>query len=257
MAAFDSYDNVLAQIASGYRLSLPFWGEIQTATVAFGGNVSSHQRIATIAVPSLPGGLTHILPTRISAVASNSNAPQSLLIAKATLLGTLNIGTGAYTDGSSMPTMTEAGSSRAVPGTIMLEVTTALNATPGSVTVKYVDQAGNAAETAPIIALPASAPAGSAGCVLLNSGDFGATDLDATLGLVQSGGTSPTGIIKAYGIQPIFLVPLLGALIGSIRSNLSPTFQPVKLLGGDSIAVYVLANTLVGSAFGNIYCAAE
>jgi hypothetical protein len=95
---------------------------------------------------------------------------------------------------------------------LIFECDTALNASPGNLTVTYVDQDGNASETTSNQALGASAPKGSAGLVLLNAGDIGVRSISNAQ---QNGGSSPTGTLKFYGVKP------LGIMLCSIISQLS------------------------------------
>jgi hypothetical protein len=251
----NSFDHMLEQAAADIKIPFPFMGEITTTSVIFGGNTLAIQRIpVTITIPSLPGGVSRLTSTRIS-IASSTGICTAIVV-KEVLLGT-KVLDGAYTNGSAMPSVTECGVTRTSSGTIALVVSALLNSLPGSITVKYVDQDGNAAENATAITLPVSGPVGSAGFCLLNAGDYGAQSLDATTGLVQSGGTIPTGTVKAYGLSPVFMCPLIANAVGGVRSSIIGPFAPVHLVAGEILSVYIIGSTATKAVLGKIFCVGD
>jgi len=241
MANLRTYDAFIQRLSNGYGKLQPLWGEQTTAPVPLGGNTETLSRGAwTRVLPSLPSGVSAFLPTLF--MGSSSTAPVAVLLARLTNLGDLNIATPTFTDGSAMPTLTEGGVSRVTDGAILLEVTTVLNATPGNLQVTYVDQDGNTAEQTATQSLGASAPVGSAGWIALNSPDYGARDVTTA---TRTGGTSPTGIVRLWGIYPLDLVAAsaVGAA-GSIGATFLEDFLAagnyLQLAAGDVLGAFVI-----------------
>lgn len=248
MAVLTTYDAFLARISNGFWMHQPFWGELQTASVTPAVNsIPSQMLCNTKAMPSsLPTGVTSFIPVYAASLSSTNNI--SFLIAKLINLGNLNIGTNTFTDGSAMPTVTELGASNVTSSMIFCEVTTALNATPGNLTVTYVDQSGNTAEAAAAFAMPASAPAKSGFFVPLNSTDSGAQDITTA---AQSAGTTPSGVVKFWGVLPICF-SAAGA-IGFTADMLLRNFNIVKLGINDVIGVIGAGSTAVKAGRGEIF----
>lgn len=200
MTAIRSFDDIIARVGGGYWRQQPIWGELTATSVTFGGNQSSYSRIgwSQLMPGSLPTGVTGFICTSVAF--ASSTAGINCIIAYLVNLGSLDISGPTFTDGSTMPTVTECGVSRKLASSIMCEVTTALNATPGTVTVTYKDQDDNTAEANTAQTLPASAPVGSAGLISLNAGDWGAVDITTA---TRGAGTTPTGVIKFWGLIPV------------------------------------------------------
>jgi hypothetical protein len=158
-------------------------------------------------------------------------------------LGSLNISTNTFTDGSAMPTVDELGTNRVMAGAVIMEVTVALNATPGSITITYTDQDGNASQTSTSQALAASAAIGSIGNLQLATGDYAVRDISAA---ARTGGTTPTGTIKFWGIIPVGMVYSAGAGAGETVDLVTNSFALVPL--GTSDQLYVIhASTVVAN----------
>ena len=249
--ALTTYNQFIERISNGYYLSQPFWREQQTATAAFGSNLSNITRLATVKqMPNpLPTGVTSYIITRVSATCSIG--AMSFLFGRLINLGSLNIATPTFTDGSAMPTITELGDSHATNSPILIEVTTALNATPGSLTVTYVDQDGNSAETTTAQALGASSPIGNSGWIHLNTGDSGARDITTA---TRTGGTTPTGIIKFWGILPICLMSASPDTTTAMQENLlTGAFNPLRFGAGDEIGGFIIGGTSAKAMFGEMF----
>lgn len=246
-----TYDDFIAQVGALKTLYQPFYGELQAATsIAFTGQFYSMQMLGYGKVlPSLPSGITAYIPTRVDVVLGVSTAP--LLIAKMVNLGSIDISgaSGTFTDGNAMPTVTECGVSRQIASPIFAEITTGVNATPGTLTVTYKDQDNNGAETTTAQTITVSGLARSMGLITLNTTDWGATDITAA---ARAAGTTPTGVIKFWGVMPIALIscPLVQTL--EIENLLTLNFNPVRLGAGDEIRVIGFTSPAKGM-LGNIY----
>lgn len=199
--AVASYNDLVARVGSNYTLNQPFWGELQSTTGLLAGTQTGLANLATQKdLPSLPSGVTAYIPTTIGGVWSASTG-YPLLVCQCINLGTLDLATSAFTDGSSMPTVTELGVSRQTSGMVLVEAITAIGSTSGGINITYVDQDGNAAETTTTQNLPVSnANIHFVGAIILNAGDVGVRDItNAT----RTGGTPPTGTLKFWGCLPI------------------------------------------------------
>ena len=253
--ALQAYDDFVARVANGYWMSQPIWDEIQTATTALlAAPTTNCQRCGyTRNMPSpLPSGVTAYIPTKIAVHWAGADILRGLLVAKMISLGSLNIATPTFTDGSAMPTVTELGVSRSLSSAILAEVTTVLNATPGSLTVTYVDQDGNTAETTTADALTASAAVRSCAFVKLNSPDWGARDITAAS---RTGGTTPTGAIQFWGLIPIMFVSCNSAQAPNYAHEnlLLQHFNPARLGAGDRVGCFVMGATATKCVQGDIF----
>lgn len=246
-----NYQDIVARAFSGYCHKQRINGEIQTTTtlVVTTDNSGSQRCGDTKAlITPYPSGVTGYI---LSAIKSLNCSTSSLtcVIGKMVDLGSLNIGTNTFTDGSQMPTYTALGVSKQFASPIFIEVTTALNATPGSITVTYVDQDGNTAEAAASQNLTGSAVANSVGFVRFNANDWGAIDItDAT----QSGGTSPSGVIKFWGMVPMYMGPVVSntAQIGINHNNLTDSISAFRFANGDVIGCFILFSTVTKAMEG-------
>lgn len=209
-----TYDGLVSRISNQFNSRLVGAGNYTVAKTALystpaGGLVAADMCLVT-PTKTLPSGVTSYIPTEVIVITQTQGLP--ILIAEMIDLGSLDISgaSGTFTDGSTMGTRTEGGATNNNYASVMMEVTTALNATPGSITVTYIDQDGNTAEPTTSITLAASAVVGSGAWLPLNNPDIGVRDITAA---TRTGGTSPTGVIKFWGVRPIALVPSSGGAI--------------------------------------------
>lgn len=232
-----SFDSFIESKCAGFDKRENFYTQFQAAKTAtlFTGNLlvrSMHDvRIGTL--PTLPVGKTYYMPTYIDLTGSANNTTYSIY--KLTSFGSLNIATPTFTDGSAAPTVTEGGVSRQIPSAVLAVVTTALNATPGSITITYRDQDNNTAETTASITLTASVVAGTAAFLNLNAGDWGALDITAA---TRTGGTSPTGVIEFFHVQPVctLVTPGTSATI-PVFNFLTDNPRLIKFVAGEKFAI--------------------
>ena len=248
-------NDLISQVGSQIWLSQPIWGEIQTATASIflGNNFNSMQKVGvTKALPNpLPSGVTNYIATGLSIASSDNNV--TVLIGKLINLGNLVLSTNTFTDGSTMPTVTELGSSVVTYSPVLAEVSNAsgLNATPGSVQITYVDQSGNAAESNTAQTMVASSAVHSVGWAILNTGDYGVQDITSA---AQSGGASPTGTITFWGVIPLSMIIILAAGTNDADNLISMGFNPVRLGAGDVIGCFTATNSVSTKAvLGNIF----
>lgn len=243
MAPVTTYDGLLARIGSGYWATQPIYDFNGTAGVILGGNGVAMMRSGrTMDLPALPGGVSAYIPTMIGINDSNAAAATAHMVVRLISLGTLDISTPTFTNGSNMPTVTEAGVSRTTCGAVWIEVTTALNATPGSITITYNDQDGNTAETTTAQALGASAPVGSSGWIALNAPDIGVRDITTA---TRTGGTTPTGVLTFWGVIPLALInSTTTANLGGVENLITSGFNCQRLAGSEKIGVFAIGTTI-------------
>jgi hypothetical protein len=201
-----SMDGLIDRICDGFADIVPLYGNsVDTRICPFGTASTVPQFVRagfSRAMPNpLPSGVTGYIPTEFTWHMSANPATRSLLLAECIDLGSLDISgaSGTFTDGVAMPTRTELGTSRIVANPVICDVTTILNATPGTLNVTYTDQDGNTA-AGPATALTASCPVSSVGFLPLNTGDIGVRDITAA---TRTLGTTPTGVIRFWGVQPV------------------------------------------------------
>lgn len=121
------------------------------------------------------------------------------------------------------------------------EITTALSATAHTLTVTYVDDAGNTAEAATAYAAPVSAVAGRSPTVAgqwfvpLNAGDTGArylTNVD------QSTITSVTGVTTWWVAHPIAMMPFPVANVPFVMDGINSAFNLQRIYDDACLAFY-------------------
>jgi hypothetical protein len=148
-----------------------------------------------------------------------------------------------------MPTVTELGTSRVMASAVIAEVTTALNATPGSLQITYTDQDGNTSQSNTAVALTASAVVGTCAFVNLAAGDTGVRDISAA---TRSAGTTPTGVIKFWGLVPIALVSTALGDNPEKMNLITQNFNPIRLGAGDVVRVFPTVSATAKRVFGMI-----
>lgn len=230
----------------------PFWIDYTaTSTTVLAGS-STVAGIFGMLRPmpgSLPTGITSFIPNMVT-FSVGLGTTQGLIIGKLVRLGQLDLSTPTFTadptTSGAMPTITELGVSRQVHSALYIRVKTVLNATPGSMSVTYVDQDGNASETTALTALTASCAVGTTGMVTLNTGDTGVRSISTA---TRTGGTTPTGVVEFYGILPWKILTGLGSAL-SIEGTYGAGFSNIKLGAGESLGIIhhgsITARTICG-----------
>lgn len=248
--ALDAVNDYVARFGSGHWAQFPFQFE-QVATTSFGA-VASSQMVGQLVLPALPSGVTNYIVTRAHAY-SQQGTTFALLLAHLIDLGSIDISgaSGTFTDGSAMPTVDEGGVSRVTNGAILMEITTVLNATPGALTITYTDQDGNTGQSSGAMTLPASGVVGSAGFATLAGTDCGARDITAAS---RSAGTTPTGVIKFWGVRPIAVLTPLSNIVAFCADNLiGPAgFNPLRLPDSARIGIVALGNVTAKTVIGGL-----
>lgn len=232
-----SHNAFVSRIAAGYYKRQHIRGDraAVTATLIAGTAFAMQKTAYTQVMPgSLPTGVTAFVPTS-AAIVGSSGSPH--IIGKLVDLGDFNNSTNTFTDGDDMPDQTVGNGTVQLPSTVIMEVTTALNSDPGTLSVTYVDQNGNAAEATTTAALTASAVAGTCSVLPLNAGDWGVLDLTAA---VRASGSSHAGAIQFWGFIPLGVLFCTGSDTPGFLDLLTTTLNPMRLGINDQIGLFQL-----------------
>lgn len=242
--ALTSYDAYLSRFAQGYSRRVHFNVESLAMTAGFGRN-EGYGKVWEYTIPTLETGVTSYRP--VSLTIMGSVASTRYILFKYIDMGSLNIGTNAFTDGSAAPTITECNVSRAAPLGLMAEITTAFNATPGTQSVTYVDQDNNTAEASTSTNFGNSAAVGSMQWIIMNSGDYAVLDVTTAS---RTGGTTPSGVMRFIGVTPICSLTNPTAYTPASVNMLTLNSPPMKLVAGDKLMLVandVSAKSTMGS----------
>lgn len=240
MVALSSMDDYINRASNGYIVHRQFsvHRDVATSGSIYGGQLAPWQLSPMIyKVETMPTGVTGFKLTNATLYSNIITAP--IFCVKLVNLGSHDIGTNTYTDGSTMPTVTEGGVSRRTYGGILQVVTTAFDANAASWTITYRDQDNNIAPVSPAMPKTVSAVIGTAGFATLNTGDYGATDIS---GAATTSGTG-TGVVTFYGVVPLGTFSPILQVVGTAMqfNNLTDSPCPPILSAGDEI--YLLTTT--------------
>lgn len=249
--ALESFDNYLAQYSAEKILNFEFSKEVvATSGTLFTSQPVVIQSMGTIAVlPSLPSGITSY---RVLGGMARSSRDGVIKIMAEYVLGTIDISGTAGANYAAMPTITELGVSRIIPSPLYAEVTTALNATPGNLTVTYKDQDGNTAETNALSVITPSCVKGTAGIIALNSPDVGVTEVTV---LTRSVGSTPTGVLKVFGLIPIMTMNIVTTNSFDVVNLMTSNPAPIDLPAGATIRAYHYGTNTAKAIYGNLIIA--
>lgn len=246
-----SFDDFIARIGNGYRGSVYGYVDLQAGTINPTGASPSFQLDGIFdPLPSLPSGVTAFIPTFFAHYQSGTR-DGSILLAKVIDLGKLTLDAttaGVFTDGSAMPSVTEGGVSRQVPGILALEFTTALSATPGTFSYTYTDQDGNTGNVISGNGLNANGTVGSVGFPILTSPDTGVVDITAA---ARTGTTTAGGVIQFWGLIPIAqgMMSSEGIVLANMLIN---QFNPIRLGAGDLLRAFMIIDSTAAHAAINM-----
>ena len=248
--ALTSMDGYFSQVGANKTAIRPFSVETTATTATMHtGQVSIYQNMGLISVmDSLPSGVTSF---KLVGGRCRASTAGFYTVAKMVDLGNLTLATPMFVDsGNTMPTLTEGNTSRVTSGAMFMETTVAFNATPGSFTVTYVDQDGNTAEASASTALTASVAIGTMAPLVLNSNDVGVRDVtDAT----RTGGTTPSGTIKFWGVIPLATFSIQSVTQGDIFNLTTSDLPPPNLGAGDSLYLIHTGAVAAKAAYGTLF----
>lgn len=253
MAAVATYDELVARALAGYHANWPIYGETTATAGIIGGNYSIVGLGSVKTLPALPSGVSGYIPTCLQSAVGLVSVPRIMMYCEVINLGSLDISGPTFTDGDAFPTRMVLGTSRQLSGPVFCEIeNAALAAAPGSMTITYVDQDGNAAETTASLALPTTnANPQTVGPIPLNTGDVGVRDITAA---TRTGGTTPTGTLRFWGIIPIAYAASGGGGCQFIYPMHTQAFNWSKLYGGSKLRVFTFGAATSHTAHGMFGC---
>lgn len=243
-SVLNSVDNIIASAAdNGPLLRFVSFTDTGTSTAAntTSGYTSGRRCATTLPVPSsLGAGLTSVVFPHVKL--NKSLFAGTLIAALEYDLGTINMNSGAFTDGVAMPTKTILGVSVTTAAQIaVLVVNSAVTATTPAVTISYTDQGGSSGSA--VLTLPTNVAAKSAFLINphLGSADSGIRDVT---NITKSAGSA--GDCKVYGLL------ILGHSIGTSSAYDSPNVIPFPTAiwpceTSATIAFYAFGSTAVSA----------
>lgn len=209
-----------------------------TAATSTSGYTSWKRHPIAFTVPTFTGNayMTHCR------VYNSANAGQTAMVALETLMGSIALSTGTFTDNNAMPTRTIGGGSSAQLATTMpmLYVSTALTATTPTITTTYVNQAGTGSKSC-ALTLPTS-PVINTGFAMaphLASGDTGMQDIT---NITKSAGTA--GTLQVLGLLPLSFAGITP--VSTAATPLDVLAQPQEMypiVAGDTISFWYAPGT--------------
>jgi len=137
---YDWTDNIMVSSIQAARVAL--WANNAGSPA---GTILLNNLFILADTPSLPSGVTAYIPVEFSAN-STVSATQYLICEKINL-GSHDTATNTFTDGDAMPTRTVFNTTTQLSSPIYAEYTTTPGGSSRTVTVTYVDQDGNSAES--------------------------------------------------------------------------------------------------------------
>lgn len=190
----------------------------------------------------LGGGATKVL---LEAFDLYEQTGLPVMLYEAFLMGTVDTATAAFTDGVQAPTRTAGGLSQQIPLSLWMECATDM-VSARTVQVTYVDQGGNSGQLSAAHLITTNAVKHSGGFVVLAVPDIGVLDVTA---ISCSGGATPSGILKFWGVNPVTIVPTTGA---ATPSNLLAEGVVRRIAAGTELRTMVLGGQTAGRSFGQI-----
>lgn len=202
-----NYDQIVARLSSlgskAYQ-SGSSWVAARTTplTVTAGTGIAFGRAMRFEPLPSsFESGVTAYIPLDFTAI-TNLSSPVMFILGEMIDFGSLDLSTNVFTPGVAMPSRTVFNTSKQLASPIIVEGEVANNATPGTLVVTYKDQDGSAAEAGGSYTITASGNVSAGVIIKGNSPDWGAVQVTNA---VRSGGTTPTGTLRFWGMIPICL----------------------------------------------------
>lgn len=194
-----------------------------------------------------PGGGDTLHLTTLQCQASS--APNTLILYDRTFhAGTINANT--TTAAQSVTGVPTRYATTTSPGTFAFpEVTTSIGATPANITLQYTDQAGNAAENAPAIALSVSSVARriplTTWFIPLNSGDTGLR----TITNVTVSALMGAGVMNIAMGKPLAFIPQPVANSMVVMDGINSAFNLVQILSDSCLSFLELKGVSAASTY--------
>lgn len=206
-----------------------------TLATTTSGRVTVQRLNISPQIPSLGSGVQGFIASNISMY--NDDAFTGMIVGIEYLLGSLNVGTGVFTDGVTMPTKTVRGAAiQTAAGLAFATIRTTLNAATPTLTVTFTDETGTTGQTCQV-GLPTNSLANS-GFFLQPTFTTGSIGIRDVTGMTISAGSA--GVIDIYGVLPLYM----GFTNTSLHStNLLSNFNvPYLIEASEQIGFYRLFN---------------
>lgn len=241
--------NVMLATSASYgnlnRLYAPRIAATTTAATIASGGVTVQKLDLTPTIPSVGANVSGFIATNINMF--NEDTGTGMIVGLDYLLGSLNLATGVFTDGVTMPLKTVRGTSiQTAAGLCFAVIRTTIAATTPTLTITFTDDSGTAGQiVTPIIPTNATAQSAFHLQPLFTGGSVGVRDVT---GMTISTGSS--GIIDVYGVLPLHVCFNNGSLHGT---NFLSNFQiPYLAIPNETLGFYRLFNNATCDAVINI-----
>lgn len=231
----NSYDTLLSQnSAQGpiVRCISGLFVSPSAATVNCGYNTLARAALQ-FTVPSYGGAVSNTYMTWCRAV-TNQNLG-AIVVALEYNLGNINMSTGTFTAGVTMPTKTIEGSSIQTSSMLTVAVvTSAITATTPLVTATYTDQDGNTGNSC-AMTLPSAAGLNS-GFVMTPHLASGDTGVRAVTACTKSAGSA--GTLTFFGLLPLAFNLNATANVGCTSDPLATPWPMFPIAAGETLGFY-------------------
>jgi hypothetical protein len=152
-----------------------------------------------------------------------------------------------------MPTVTELGlASQATASALIVEVTTVLAGTAGSINLTYVNQAGTGGQTTGANPLANSATVGSGGWMPLATGDWGVRSI-TSVAFTGQGASGVSGVVQFWGLIPLAVGQVVVAGGSTTVNMLGSGFNPYRMGGGAAMGAFAFTVSNTQAMVGDIF----
>jgi len=215
----------------------------KTAATVASGYITGMRYPDPLVLPSSFGtGVTGCIPTQILLHNAGSTSGGVMVAGLEVPLGSINVGTNVFTDGSAMPSRSLIGANNSIQSAAMMVtavITTALSSTTPTLTITYKNQAGTGSRSASMTLPVAVALSAFSMMPHFQGTDTGVQDIT---NISSSGGMS--GVVQFYGIIPLAAEAGIGPQEGATEILGTP-MPLISLQPSDTIAMYLFSDTAI------------
>lgn len=196
-----------------------------------------------LVLPSSFGtGVTGAIPTQIQLYQGGSTSGGTMVAGLEVNLGSINLATGTFTDGSAMPSRSIVGANNSIQTAAMMVMAVIRTGVTGipTLSITYTNQAGTGSRTASMT-LPTTTVVLSA---FLMMPHFQGTDtaMQDITNVTKSAGTA--GIIDFYGVIPMSVQAGAGVQVSNI-DILSTPLPLISLQPSDTVSMYIFSDVAI------------
>lgn len=243
-------NDIVDRRATGFTDVAPFSLEVPVATTATlytnALNLSVQNMGVVYEAPNpLPAGVSNI---SINGGWMTSNtALCSFWFARLINYGSINLATNVFTAGVVAPSRLECNVSRQIATAVFIEAETATGTSNGTLVVDYVDE-DNASGSTPSMTLTANVVKQTAQFMELGDANM----VKQITGAVRTGGASPSGTLRFWGIDPIDILPIPNIVQPEIFNTLTSMPFRTPLDAGEKVYVLCIGNSTTKSILGGL-----